>query len=216
MTGIITGKTNTGGAVAVSNDSGALSVRGDNTNSAAMSFHRPGLYAINMGLDTDNNFVIGGWSASATAFVMSGSGNLTLAGALTNTALNATKETTNIRGTAFAGSTIDVLSGSVVYHNVNATASGTINFRGSSTVTLNSMLAVGQSLTVAVIIQNGATAYYPNAYQIDGVAVTPKWSGGTAPTAGNASSNDIYSYTITKTAATPTYVVWATQTKFGA
>jgi hypothetical protein len=41
-----------------------LSVRGTSTTSACMSFHRPGNYAINVGLDTDNYFSIGGWSAS--------------------------------------------------------------------------------------------------------------------------------------------------------
>jgi hypothetical protein len=56
---------------------------------------------------------------------------------------------------------------------------------------------------------NGATAYYPTAFQVDTVAVTPKWSGGTAPSAGNASAIDAYSFTIIKTAATPTYTVLA-------
>lgn len=131
--------------------------------------------------------------------------------------LIAATETTQITGAAFAtgANNVDALTASVWYYNVNATASGSINFRGNSTTTLSSLLAVGQSLTFAVIIQNGATAFYPASYTIDGAAVTPKWSGGTAPTAGNASANDVYSYTITKTAATPTYVVWATQTKFG-
>jgi hypothetical protein len=61
---------------------------------------------------------------------------------------------------------------------------------------------------------NGATPYYPTTFQIDGSAVTPKWQGGTAPTAGNASSIDAYTFTIIKTAATPTYTVLAAQTKF--
>ena len=46
--------------------SGSLVCYGDNSsiakNVASMSFHRPGSYAINMGLDTDNVFRIGGWS----------------------------------------------------------------------------------------------------------------------------------------------------------
>ena len=66
MTGMIVGKTNTGGGYSGSNDSGSLSVRGDASNGAFISFHRPGAYAINMGLDTDNIFKIGGWSAGAT------------------------------------------------------------------------------------------------------------------------------------------------------
>jgi hypothetical protein len=50
--------------------------------------------------------------------------------------------------------------------------------------------------------------------QIDGSAVTPKYQGGTAFAAGNASSIDAYVYTVVKTAATPTYTVFASQTKF--
>jgi hypothetical protein len=62
------------------------------------------------------------------------------------------------------------------------------------------MMAIGGSITVSLLVTNGSTAYYASAYQIDGNAVTPKWSGGTAPTAGNASSVDLYSFNIVKTA----------------
>ena len=55
---------------------------------------------------------------------------------------------------------------------------------------------------------SGSTAYYPSAFTIDGTSVTPKWSGGTAPSAGNASAIDAYSFTIIKTAAN-TYTVLA-------
>ena len=48
-----------------------------------MSFHRPGSYAINMGLDTDNVFRIGGWSASANRIQLDMSGNFTAAGNIT-------------------------------------------------------------------------------------------------------------------------------------
>jgi hypothetical protein len=74
-------------------------------------------------------------------------------------------------------------------------------------------MTVGQSLTIVLQITNGTTAYYPTAWQIDGSAVTPKWQGGTAPTGGNASSIDVYSLTIIKTASA-TYTVLASQTKF--
>jgi hypothetical protein len=63
------------------------------------------------------------------------------------------------------------------------------------------------------MVTQGATAYYNNAVQIDGASVTPKWQGGTAPTAGNASSVDVYTYTITKTANT-TFTVLASLTQF--
>jgi hypothetical protein len=138
-------------------------------------------------------------------------------GTLTNPTFVAAEEITNITGTAFATGTnnVDALTASVYYYNVNATASGTLNVRGNSGTTINSILPVGASLTVAAIIQNGGTAFWPATFQVDGSTIAPKWATGTAPTGGNASSNDIYTYTITKTAATPTYVVWASQTKFG-
>ena len=66
--GLVTGGQNfrSTGSVGTIGQSGTLAVYGDNgtinTNTATMSFHRPGSYAINMGLDVDNAFRIGGWS----------------------------------------------------------------------------------------------------------------------------------------------------------
>jgi hypothetical protein len=59
-----------------------LQVYGTNSG-ATMSFHRGGYYAVNMGLDSDNVFRIGGWSAATNRFVMDMSGNLTMAGNIT-------------------------------------------------------------------------------------------------------------------------------------
>ena len=69
--------------VNAANDTGSFSVRGSTTTVAAMSFHRTGAYAINMGLGTDAVFRIGGWSASSNCFQMDGSGNLTMLGNVT-------------------------------------------------------------------------------------------------------------------------------------
>jgi hypothetical protein len=74
-------------------------------------------------------------------------------------------------------------------------------------------MAVGQSVTVAFLVTQGATAYYNNVVNIDGTAVTPKYQGGTAWSAGNASGIDAYVYTIIKTASA-TYTVLASQTQF--
>jgi hypothetical protein len=59
----------------------------------------------------------------------------------------------------------------------------------------------------------GTTAYYSTAVLVDGASITPKWQSGTAPTAGNTSSVDVYTYTIVKT-ANATFTVFASQTKF--
>jgi hypothetical protein len=77
---LIVGYASTATDVNTANDTGSFSCRsnGGATTVASMSFHRPGLYAINMGLGADNVFRIGGWSASANAFQMDGSGNLTM------------------------------------------------------------------------------------------------------------------------------------------
>ena len=65
----------------------------------------------------------------------------------------------------------------------------------------------------AFIITNGGTPYYNSAVQVDGSGVTPEWQGGAAPTAGNASSNDIYTYTIIKT-GDATFKVFAALAQF--
>lgn len=134
----------------------------------------------------------------------------------TNSPLNAPLEVINISATAATGTVnVEVGSlGSVWYYTTNASANFTLNFRKSSTVSLSTLLAVGQSVTITFLNTNGSTAYYPTAFQIDGSAVTPKWQGGTAPSAGNASAVDAYVFTIIKTASTPSYLVLASQTKF--
>ena len=104
--------------------------------------------------------------------------------------------------------TFDTTAQAVELYTANQTANRTINFSN-----VNANLAIGQSLTVAVLMTQGSTPYYLNAYQVDGSAVTPKWQGGSAPTAGNASGIDSYSFTIIKT-ADATFTVLASLTKF--
>lgn len=124
------------------------------------------------------------------------------------------QETVTVSATAATGTVhLDVLTQADLYYTSNATANFTLNIRGNSSTTLNSVLATGNSQTVVFRNTNGSTAYYPTSFTIDGTSVTPKWQGGTAPTGGNASSIDVYSYNIVKTAAN-TYTVFASQTKF--
>jgi hypothetical protein len=106
-----------------------------------------------------------------------------------------------------------LLVGAITYFTANQTANRTINFRGDSSTTLNSVMSTGQSMTFTALLTQGSTAYYLNAYQIDGTAVTPKWSGGSAPTSGNASGIDVYTFTIIKT-ADATFTVLASQTQY--
>jgi hypothetical protein len=102
---------------------------------------------------------------------------------------------------------------SVVYYTTNASGNWTVNFRASSGTSLNTALAVGESVTAAFLVTQGSTAYYNNVIQVDGVSVTPKWQNGNTPISGNANGIDVYSYTIIKTASA-TFTVLASQTRF--
>ena len=123
-------------------------------------------------------------------------------------------EKVNTSATAATGTiNFDAIDGAVQNFTSNASANWTFNLRGNSTVTLDTLLDDGESITVAHIVPQGATAYYANVVQIDGSTVTPVWQGGSAPTAGNTDSSDVYTYTAIKTAAN-TYTVLASQTQF--
>lgn len=107
-----------------------------------------------------------------------------------------------------------VNTGAVQYLTSNTTVNWTLNFAFSSGTSLATAMAVGDSISCTLLVTNSTTAYRPTVFQIDGSAVTPKWQGGTAPTAGNDSSIDAYNFVIIKTAATPTYTVLASQAQF--
>ena len=123
-------------------------------------------------------------------------------------------EVSTVSATAATGTVnYDVITQSVLFYTSNASGNWTLNIRGNATTSLNTFMATNQTVTIAHLVTQGGSAFYNNAVQIDGVSVTPKWQGGTAPTAGNASSVDIYTYTIIKSASA-TYYVFASQTKF--
>lgn len=143
----------------------------------------------------------------------SGTVTLSIASAQSDLVIKGFEEDVNVVASAATGTiNFDVSTASVWYYTSNATANHTLNFRYSSGATLSSVLAVGDAITLVWLNTNGATAYYPNVIQIDGSAVTPKVPA--AISAGNASAIDAYVFTIIKTAATPTYTVLETQTKF--
>ena len=117
-------------------------------------------------------------------------------------------------GTAATGTiAIDLLTANTHFFNSDATGNQTINLRGSASTSLNTILATNDTITAVVLIQNGGTAYYPTAVQVDGSSVTPKWQGGTAPASGNINSIDAYVITVMKSGSA-TYTVLASQTKF--
>ena len=98
-------------------------------------------------------------------------------------------EVATVSATAATGTiNYDITTQSVLYYTSNASANWTVNFRGSSGTSLNTLMSTGQSMTVAFLVTQGSTAYYNSAVQVDGTTsgVTTRWLGG-APTAGNAS-----------------------------
>jgi len=136
------------------------------------------------------------------------------------TSANADLKTSNILETATISATAatgtinyDVTTQSVLYYTTNASGNFTVNFRGSSGTTLNTVMSTGKSLSATFLVTNGSTAYYNSAVQVDGSSVTPKWQGGTAPTSGNASSIDSYTYVVIKTGSAA-FTVLASVTKF--
>jgi predicted RNA-binding protein with TRAM domain len=123
-------------------------------------------------------------------------------------------EEVSVQAAAAGGTvTLDAKTNSVFYYTSNATGNWTLNVRGDGATTMDTFLAVGKSATLVFMATQGATAYYPTTFQVDGVGVTPRWLGGSAPTGGNASSIDSYSFTIIKTAAN-TYTILASQARF--
>ena len=136
--------------------------------------------------------------------------------------VNATRLITNevIEKVLIDGSTalngtfnLNLANNAVYFFTPNATGNFTFNFRGDGSTSLNNTLSIGESLTVAIITTQGGSAYYANGHQIDGSSVTPLWAGGTAPSSGDTSSKNVYTYTIIKT-ANATYTLLAQKTKF--
>jgi hypothetical protein len=128
--------------------------------------------------------------------------------------LRSPKEITTVSATAATGTiNYDQQTQADLFYTSNASANFTLNFRGSSSATLNNSMATGETATLVFRNTNGTTPYYPTAFSIDGTSVTPRWLGGTAPAAGNASSIDVYSFVITKT-GNATFTVLASVSRF--
>lgn len=107
----------------------------------------------------------------------------------------------------------DTMAQAVQFFTSNSANNWTLNLRGNSSTSLNTIMQVGQSLTVAVLVTNGSPAYYQTGFQVDGNAVTVRWSGGNTPSSGNANSIDVYSITVIKT-ANATFTALGAQTRF--
>ena len=126
-------------------------------------------------------------------------------------------ETANIYTTGVGGNVnIDVSNNTVYYFTSNTTANVTFNFRanGVNGGNLNSLLSIGQSVSSAILLKQGATKYRANVY-IDSALQVPFWLGNSAPgyATTQQESIDTYSFNIIKTAAN-TYTVLASNSNF--
>jgi len=134
--------------------------------------------------------------------------------AITGGSISSILEGATVTGTAPSASIdYDFKTQAVRYYTSNNSTNFTVNVRGNSTTSLDSLMAVGQTATLVLMVTNGSTAYYANVIKIDGTTVTPKTINGIAITSGNANSVDIYTLTIVKTASA-TFTTFASQSKY--
>lgn len=172
--------------------------------------------------------LIGASAASTLANIAVGSNNTLLvadsaqtagvkwASTLPGLTLTAPKESWTVSATAATGTIqFDCVTQGVLYYTTASTGNFTLNFRGNSGTTLNSLMNTGDAITVNFLATNTTAYYQSTAVTVDTSAtVTVKWSGGTAPAAGNASSIDVYSYTILKTGTSAFTVLCAGPVKY--
>jgi hypothetical protein len=124
-------------------------------------------------------------------------------------------EKVNVSATALSANlNFDILEQPILFLTTNATANGTVNLRGNSTVAVDTLLRTGQSITVSLLVTNGALPYRANVVQVDGITQNARWAGGSEPINGNAFAIDLYSYTIIKT-GTAAFTVLASQQRYG-
>jgi hypothetical protein len=139
-----------------------------------------------------------------------GIGRVTLNG---NGKIQGLAEKVLVNGTFTSNINIDTNTQAVQLNTATASANFTVNLRGDGSNSLDASMDTGESITVAYINKNNNVTYWNTTVQVDGVTVTPVWQGGAAPTGGNTTSNDVYTYTAIKTGAA-TFTVLASQTQF--
>ncbi|HWV44139.1 hypothetical protein [Pseudorhodoplanes sp.] len=102
----------------------------------------------------------------------------------------------------------DVLTQAIQYYTTANDTNWTLNVRGDGSNSLDSLMATGEAITIALIVTNTGTAYYQSGFKIDGNSVTPQWLGAAAPSAGTVNKRDTYTFTIIKTGSA-TFIVQA-------
>ena len=93
---------------------------------------------------------------------------------------------------------IDLANGMVHLFTTAESTTAVPNIRVDGSTTLNSVMAIGESVVVTLITTANASAYSAQ-MTIDGSAITERWIGGNAPSSGGSSGVDIHTFTIIKT-----------------
>jgi hypothetical protein len=135
---------------------------------------------------------------------------------ISNKTLKSAKENVTIIATAPPSIVnFEVVTQPIVWYNSTTTGNFIINVVGktSPATTLNSLLSIGDSITVNLFVKNDAGPYYATSYQIDGVAITPKFQGGNGIVTGGQYGIDLYVLFMIKT-ANSAWTLFVSQTKF--
>lgn len=145
--------------------------------------------------------------------------NITSVGSLTSltvtgtTSLYETLENISLGTIATGNLNYNLLDGAIQYYTSNANANVSINFRGNGTITANTLIANGQSITAVIILKNGSTAYGVSNVSIDNSAQTIQYVNGNFPV-NTSNALQSYIFTIIKTNTTPAYTVLGSLTRY--
>jgi hypothetical protein len=141
-----------------------------------------------------------------------GTGRVTLNG---SGKIQGLAEKVTVDGTFSTNVVIDTQTQAVILSTAAASGNFKINLRGDGSNSLDAVMDIGESITVAYINKNNNNTWAATSFVVDNKTtnVTIVYQGGSSFTAGNATSNDTYTMTAIKTAAS-TFTVLASQTQF--
>lgn len=137
--------------------------------------------------------------------VMNVNANLNIVG---TTSLQQAKEKVTISNIAANGIiNFDVLTQAIIVQNTSDGNNFGLNFRGNSTIQLDTVMNNNESLTATFVNYNGSNQFsIVQGVQIDGVTRTVNWYGNNPPTLGIPLSRESYTFNIIKTAPN-TYII---------
>jgi hypothetical protein len=217
----VTGNTTTNNATVTNTLTvGTLTATNGSITLGTSSFTNNNIFVGNSTVNTNisNSSIV---VANSTSSITIGSGyinssNTNLVGATSISSMLENMSIVSTRITLFNTINFDVLSQSSQYYtnSLGPQGSWTLNVRGNSTTTLNSIMTIGQSVTITQLINQGSGAtYFPSSLTIDGVSQTIKYQFGNAFSYDPVSTVSAFSFTIVKT-ANNTYTVFASQTRY--